>query len=145
MVLQGSGFIMLSAVMCLALNLYFEARDQPVVGQLAVGFSTMNRVADERYPDTVCGVVKQAKYNSWDSDHPIRHRCQYSWFCDGLSDLPTDDKAMLEATILAANIFYGRVTDISAGSTHYHATYVQPYWADHMTVVFTIDDHIFYR
>jgi spore germination cell wall hydrolase CwlJ-like protein len=136
---------MLSAVMCLALNLYFEARDQPVVGQLAVGFSTMNRVADERYPDTVCGVVKQAKYNSWDSDHPIRHRCQYSWFCDGLSDLPTDDKAMLEATILAANIFYGRVTDISAGSTHYHATYVQPYWADHMTVVFTIDDHIFYR
>ena len=136
---------MLSAVMCLALNLYFEARDQPVVGQLAVGFSTMNRVADERYPDTVCGVVKQAKYNSWDPDHPIRHRCQYSWFCDGLSDLPTDDKAMLEATILAANIFYGRVTDISAGSTHYHATYVQPYWADHMTVVFTIDDHIFYR
>jgi len=136
---------MLSAVMCLALNLYFEARDQPVVGQLAVGFSTMNRVADERYPDTVCGVVKQAKYNSWDSDHPIRHRCQYSWFCDGLSDLPTDDKAMLEATILAANIYYGRVTDISAGSTHYHATYVQPYWADHMTVVFTIDDHIFYR
>jgi spore germination cell wall hydrolase CwlJ-like protein len=145
MVLQGSRLIMLSAVMCLALNLYFEARDQPVVGQLAVGFSTMNRVADERYPDTVCGVVKQAKYNSWDSDHPIRHRCQYSWFCDGLSDLPTDDKAMLEATILAANIFYGRVTDISAGSTHYHATYVQPYWADHMTVVFTIDDHIFYR
>tara|TARA_B110000240_G_scaffold192900_1_gene237853 strand:+ start:426 stop:863 length:438 start_codon:yes stop_codon:yes gene_type:complete len=145
MVLQGSRLIMLSAVMCLALNLYFEARDQPVVGQLAVGFSTMNRVADERYPDTVCGVVKQAKYNSWDSDHPIRHMCQYSWFCDGLSDLPTDDKAMLEATILAANIFYGRVTDISAGSTHYHATYVQPYWADHMTVVFTIDDHIFYR
>tara|TARA_R110000850_G_scaffold115521_1_gene230943 strand:+ start:246 stop:683 length:438 start_codon:yes stop_codon:yes gene_type:complete len=145
MVLQGSRFLMLSAVMCLALNLYFEARDQPVVGQLAVGFSTMNRVADERYPDTVCGVVKQAKYNSWDSDHPIRHMCQYSWFCDGLSDLPTDDKAMLEATILAANIFYGRVTDISAGSTHYHATYVQPYWADHMTVVFTIDDHIFYR
>tara|TARA_R110002126_G_scaffold90867_2_gene216517 strand:- start:252 stop:689 length:438 start_codon:yes stop_codon:yes gene_type:complete len=145
MVLQGSRLLMLSAVMCLALNLYFEARDQPVVGQLAVGFSTMNRVADERYPDTVCGVVKQAKYNSWDSDHPIRHMCQYSWFCDGLSDLPTDDKAMLEATILAANIFYGRVTDISAGSTHYHATYVQPYWADHMTVVFTIDDHIFYR
>ena len=136
---------MISAVMCLALNLYFEARGEPLAGQLAVGFSTMNRVADERYPDTVCGVVKQAKYNSWDSDHPIRHMCQYSWFCDGLSDLPTDDKAMLEATILAANIFYGRVTDISAGSTHYHATYVQPYWADHMTVVFTIDDHIFYR
>ena len=136
---------MLSAVMCLALNLYFEARDQPVVGQLAVGYSTMNRVKDERYPDSVCGVVKQAQYSAWDSKNPIRHRCQYSWFCDGMSDLPTDDKAMLEATILAANIFYGRVTDVSDGATHYHATYVQPYWADHMTVVFTIDEHIFYR
>jgi len=136
---------MLEAVMCLALNLYFEARDQPVVGQLAVGFSTMNRVKDERYPDTVCEVVKQAKYHAWDMENPIRHKCQYSWFCDGMSDVPTNDKAMLEATILAANIFYGRVTDISNGATHYHATYVNPYWADHMTVLFRIDDHIFYR
>ena len=88
---------MIEAIMCLALNLYYEARDQPVVGQLAVGFSTMNRVSDKRYPDTVCGVVKQAKYHE-------------------------------------------------DGATHYHATWIKtPYWADHMTVVFTIDDHIFYR
>ena len=137
---------MISAVMCLALNLYFEARDQPVVGQLAVGFSTMNRVADERYPDSVCGVVKQAQYSAWDSKNPIRHRCQYSWFCDGMSDEPKNSKAMLEATILAANIFYGRVTDISDGATHYHATWIDaPYWTEQMTTVFTIDDHIFYR
>tara|TARA_R110001592_G_scaffold150840_1_gene376859 strand:- start:136 stop:549 length:414 start_codon:yes stop_codon:yes gene_type:complete len=137
---------MISAVMCLALNLYFEARDQPVVGQLAVGFSTMNRVADERYPDSVCGVVKQAQYSAWDSKNPIRHRCQYSWFCDGMSDEPKNSKAMLEATILAANIFYGRVTDISDGATHYHATWINaPYWTEQMTTVFTIDDHIFYR
>ena len=137
---------MISAVMCLALNLYFEARDQPVVGQLAVGFSTMNRVADERYPDSVCGVVKQAQYSAWDSKNPIRHRCQYSWFCDGMSDEPKNSKAMLEATILAANIFYGRVTDISDGATHYHATWINaPYWTEQMTTVFTIDQHIFYR
>ena len=137
---------MISAVMCLALNLYFEARDQPVVGQLAVGFSTMNRVADERYPDSVCGVVKQAQYSAWDSKNPIRHRCQYSWFCDGMSDEPKNSKAMIEATILAANIFYGRVTDISDGATHYHATWINaPYWTEQMTTVFTIDDHIFYR
>lgn len=137
---------MLSAVMCLALNLYFEARDQPVVGQLAVGYSTMNRVKDERYPDTVCGVVKQAQYSSWDSKNPIRHRCQYSWFCDGMSDEPKNSKAMQEATILAANIYYGRVTDISDGATHYHATWIEaPYWTEKMTTVFTIDDHIFYR
>ena len=137
---------MISAVMCLALNLYFEARDQPIVGQLAVGFSTMNRVKDERYPDSVCGVVKQAQYSAWDSKNPIRHRCQYSWFCDGMSDEPKNSKAMLEATILAANIFYGRVTDISDGATHYHATWIEaPYWTEQMTTVFTIDQHIFYR
>jgi len=132
--------------MCLALNLYWEARDQPVLGQLAVGLSTMNRVSDKRYPDNVCDVVKQAKYNAWDMDNPIRHRCQYSWFCDGMSDLPSDGKAMLEATILAQNIYYGRVTDISDGATHYHATWIEtPYWAYEMTTLFTIDDHIFYR
>jgi len=137
--------MILESIMCLALNLYHEARDQPVVGQLAVGFSTLNRVKDERYPDTICKVVKQARYNSWDLKNPIRHRCQYSWFCDGMSDSPKNDKAMQEATILAARIYYGKVTDVSAGATHYHATYVNPYWADHMTVLFRIDDHIFYR
>jgi|TARA_B110000977_G_scaffold43249_1_gene58639 spore germination cell wall hydrolase CwlJ-like protein len=137
---------MISAVMCLALNLYFEARGEPLAGQLAVGFSTMNRVADERYPDTVCEVVKQAKYNAWDMENPIRHRCQYSWFCDGMSDEPKNGKAMLEASILAQHIYYGHATDISQGATHYHATWIDtPYWADEMDVVLTIDQHIFYR
>jgi N-acetylmuramoyl-L-alanine amidase len=131
--------------MCLALNIYHEARGETLAGQLAVGFSTMNRVADKRYPATVCGVVKQAKYYSWDLDNPIKHKCQYSWFCDGLSDVPQDDKAMLESTILAQNIYYGQVTDISEGSTHYHAKYVNPYWAGDMAVVLEIGQHIFYR
>ena len=134
-----------AAVLCLAMNLYHEARGESLAGQLAVGFSTMNRVADKRYPDTVCGVVKQAKYHGWDLDNPIRNRCQYSWFCDGKSDNPQDGKAMLEATILAQNIYYGAITDISEGATHYHAKYVTPYWADDMTVVLEIDQHIFYR
>jgi len=134
-----------AAVMCLALNLYHEARGEPLAGQLAVGFSTMNRVADKRYPDTVCGVVKQAKYYAWDMENPIRNQCQYSWFCDGLSDNPQDGKAMLEATILAQNIYHRLVTDISEGATHYHATYVHPYWADDMFAVLHIGDHIFYK
>jgi N-acetylmuramoyl-L-alanine amidase len=134
-----------ASIMCLALNIYHEARGEPLAGQLAVGFSTMNRVADKRYPDTVCGVVKQAKYHSWDLDNPIRHKCQYSWFCDGRSDYPHDDKAMLESTILAQNIYYGQVTDVSEGATHYHATYVNPYWAGDMTIVLETGQHIFYR
>jgi len=134
-----------AAVLCLAMNIYHEARGEPLAGQLAVGFSVMNRVADERYPDTVCDVVHQAKYNGWDMENPIRNRCQYSWFCDGKSDNPQDGKLMLESTILAQNIIHGRVTDVSEGATHYHANYVHPYWADELTTVLSVGSHIFYR
>lgn len=134
-----------ASIMCLALNIYHEARGEPLAGQLAVGFSTMNRVTDKRYPDTLCGVVKQAKYHDWDLNNPIRYKCQYSWFCDGRNDFPHDDKAMLESIILAQNIYYGQVTDVSEGATHYHANYVNPNWAGDMTVVLEVGQHIFYR
>ncbi len=134
-----------ASIMCLALNIYHEARGEPLAGQLAVGFSTMNRVTDKRYPDTLCGVVKQAKYHDWDLNNPIRYKCQYSWFCDGRNDFPHDDKAMLESIILAQNIYYGQGTDVREGGTHYHAKYVDANWAGDMTVVLEVRQHIFYR
>ena len=134
-----------AAVMCLAMNLYHETRGETLAGNIAVGYVTMNRVADPRYPDTVCGVVHQAKYHGWDLVNPIKNRCQFSWYCDGLSDNPQDGKAMLESVILAQHVIAGTVTDISQGATHYHAKYVNPYWSDDMTVVLEIGQHIFYK
>ena len=134
-----------AAVMCLAMNLYHEARGETLAGNIAVGYVTMNRVADKRYPDTVCGVVHQAKYHGWDLVNPIKNRCQFSWYCDGLSDNPQDGKAMLESVLIAKHIIAGTVTDISEGATHYHAKYVNPYWADDMTVVLEVGQHIFYK
>jgi len=134
-----------AAVLCMALNIYFEARGEPLVGQVAVAHSVMNRIADQRYPDTACAVIKQAKYHGWDMDNPIRHQCQYSWFCDGLSDNPQDGKAMLEATILAQYVLAGESIDITEGATHYHADYVMPYWADEMTTTVKLGSHIYYR
>jgi len=134
-----------AAVMCLAMNLYHETRGETLAGNIAVGYVTMNRVADPRYPDTICGVVHQAKYHGWDLVNPIRNRCQFSWYCDGISDNPQDGKAMLESVILAQHIIAGTVTDISEGATHYHATYVNPYWAGDMTVVLEVGQHIFYK
>lgn len=133
-----------TALMCMALNIYHEARGESLAGQIAVSQVVMNRVASPRFPDTVCGVVKQAKYHAW-SDIPIRNKCHFSWWCDGLSDKPQDDEAMLRATILAQNILEGRITNISEGATHYHANYVMPYWADEMTQVLQIEQHIFYK
>jgi len=134
-----------AAVMCLAMNLYHETRGETLAGNIAVGYVTMNRVADPRYPDTICGVVHQAKYHGWDLVNPIKNRCQFSWYCDGLSDNPQDGKAMLESVILAQHVIAGTVTDISQGATHYHAKYVNPYWADDMTVVLEIGQHRFYK
>ena len=79
-----------TALMCLALNTYHEAKNQSMIGQVATAQVVMNRVADSRYPNTVCEVVKQGpKYKG--SDVPVRHKCQFSWFCDGKSDEPKKD------------------------------------------------------
>tara|TARA_R110000765_G_scaffold69994_2_gene135754 strand:+ start:132 stop:545 length:414 start_codon:yes stop_codon:yes gene_type:complete len=134
-----------TAALCLAMNIYHEARGEPLAGQLAVGYSVMNRVADERYPNTICEVVHQARYNAWDMNNPIKHKCQYSWFCDGLPDTPNDSRAMLESIVLSKKIINGTATDISEGATHYHAHYVDPYWAVHMEPVLEVGDHLFYR
>jgi len=140
--------ILEASIFCLAMNIYHESRNQPLAGQLAVGFSTLNRVAAPNYPNDICGVVLQARYKKH-SAFPILNRCQYSWFCDGKSDEPTDDKAMLEATMLAKHIIQGSAgIDFTDGATHYHATWIDPpTWAspEYMTEIVTIGDHTFYR
>ena len=134
-----------AALVCLALNVYHEARDQPFIGQVAVAQVVMNRVDDWRYPDTVCEVVKQGPTYSWKQDYPIRNRCQFSWYCDGKSDKPRDTYAYQMAQNIAHGVYYGNLDDFVEGATHYHATYVQPEWAETKTKTVQIDDHIFYR
>ena len=74
---------MITALACLATAIYFEARGEPMVGQVAVAQVIMSRVSDERFPDNVCDVVKQGYYYSWKPSVPIRNKCQFSFWCDG--------------------------------------------------------------
>ena len=72
-------------ITCLAKNMYFEARNQGLAGQLAVSLVVMNRVKDERFPNTICGVIEQGPISKWWLKEkgkivPIRNRCQFSWF-----------------------------------------------------------------
>ena len=62
---------MIEALVCMATAIYFEARGEPTVGQIAVGQVIMSRVADHRYPDSVCDVVKEGYYYSWNPSIPI--------------------------------------------------------------------------
>ena len=130
---------------CLAKNIYFESRNQSHLGQLAVGQVTLNRVDDPRYPNTICEVVKQGHQNADGSMQ--RHRCQFSWYCDGLPDTPLNEEMWIQSYQMAyesAEYFYQGI-DLTNGSTHYHTTNVNPHWAPSLTKTMRVDDHIFYR
>lgn len=140
------------SVTCLADNMYWEARNQPFRGLLAVGQVTMNRVADPRYPNSVCEVVKQGPTSRWWLEKhnkvvPIRHKCQFSWYCDGKSDnIPRQDADLYSIiSALAFKLVTWSFRDTTYGSTHYHADYVLPDWASSKIQTITVGNHIFYR
>ena len=139
--------MILEAITCLALNIYWEARNQSFVAQVAVAEVTMNRVYDHRFPDTVCEVVKQGQTYKWNPEVMVRNRCQFSWYCDGLSDkVPEyDKKAWEQARGIAYGVFKGAIDPLLEGATHYHSYTVKPSWAKTKTYVTRIEDHIFYR
>tara|TARA_B110000467_G_scaffold2076_1_gene1691 strand:- start:1242 stop:1775 length:534 start_codon:yes stop_codon:yes gene_type:complete len=150
-----SGFTKVSneELICLSQNIYFEARDQTTKGQIAVALVTINRVNSRRFPDSICKVVKQARYKN---GKVVRHRCHFSWFCDGLSDIPKDKIAWKVSKVIARAMLeqpgvyiknYGerwKVNDFLNGATHYHRNDVDPYWNRKMLIVATIGQHIFY-
>jgi N-acetylmuramoyl-L-alanine amidase len=131
-----------AAIMCLALNIYHEARGESLVGQIAVTEVVLNRVDSPQFPNNVCDVVKQAKYKG---TTPIRNQCQFSWWCDGRSDKPTNLEQWDKAVNLANALVHNKHLDITEGALYYHSTAVKPYWASHYKKVTTIDNHIFYK
>ena len=134
-----------AALTCLAQNIYFESRDQSTIGQIAIAEVTLNRVADPRWPNDICSVVKQGPTYKWKKTYPIKHRCEFSWYCDGKSDTPKDRKAWLKSVEIAKYVHgnYGNIQVVD-DATYFHATYVDPGWKKLEKIV-TIGDHIFYR
>ena len=138
-----------SELSCLALNIYHEARGQSIAGQIAVGQVTLNRVKDDRYPNTICEVVMQGPHRaSWKGTGemiPIKNRCQFSWYCDGKSDKVKQHKAYGNIVKLSKLLISQDLIDITSGATHYHAHYVSPSWAKRKKRTTKIEDHIFYK
>jgi len=127
---------------CLAEAVYYEARDQGWRGMMAVGVVIQNRVRDSRYPDDVCSVVRQGKY--W-RGNPVKHKCQFSYYCDGKHERPAEKGAWDEARDIAGILMSTEV--VMAGLenvTHYHAVTVQPPWAMVLKRKQQIGEHVFY-
>jgi hypothetical protein len=126
-----------SALDCLALNVYWEARAEPRLGQIAVAEVTLNRVADPEFPHTVCGVVRQGEERGLDL-------CQFSWHCDGVDDRPLNLVAWQHARRLALLALSGRLHDPTDGALWFHSDQVHPHWPELAPIV-KIGSHIFYR
>ena len=138
---------------CLAKNIYFEAGVESTAGKLAVANVTINRAANKNYPNTICGVVQEGihYYNAQKNEHfPVRDRCQFSWYCDGLLDEPREGKTWESAQELAKKVLVNHydkaLIDITDGATHYHANWMETYpsWSKKKKVMASIDRHIFY-
>jgi len=125
---------------CLARNVYFEARGEPVAGQFAVAEVTMNRKASRLFPRTVCEVVYQ---KTWD---PIRKRqvSAFSWTEFSKLPEPTGEDWQ-RAQQVAKAVYYNRYTPQLQGALYFHATYIRPEWAKEKRRVARIGRHVFYR
>ncbi len=123
---------------CLAEAIYFEARNEPEIGQAAVAQVVLNRVRSGLYPASVCGVVYQN-----------RHRylaCQFSFACEGKSLRITEPGPWQQAMRVARDVTAGKTYNSTVGgSTHYHANYVRPDWSRRLQKTEKIGTHIFYR
>ena len=122
---------------CLARAVYFEARSESELGQLAVAKVILNRVKDPDYPNTICGVVYQGSGS--------RNSCQFSFACDGLADDVKQPAAWANSKRIAQKAIAGDSTVAAIGTaTNYHADYVSPKWAKSMKRLIKIGHHIFY-
>ena len=132
---------------CMAQNVYFEAASESFIGQIAVAQVVMNRVESEHFPDNPCDVIYEGPSYISNKGNilPIKHRCQFSWYCDGKPDTILNLQIYGKILDLVDYLIPNGYFDITDGATHYHADYVRPDWAKTKTKTIEIEDHIFYR
>ena len=98
----------------MALNIYHEAKNASVAGQIAVGFVVINHVKDRRFPNGICEVIYEGPVReSWktredpnlaDSERKYILYATFSWYCDGKNDNPTENIAWQLAVHVAEKL-----------------------------------------
>jgi len=122
---------------CLAEALYFEARGENLSGVAAVAEVILNRVDDRRFPNSVCGVVKQGTGQKF--------RCQFTYTCDGRPEIITEKRAYERVGKIARLMMDGAPRVLTSGATYYHTKAVRPKWSRVFARTATIGFHHFYR
>lgn len=125
------------ALQCLSDAIYYEAANEPDAGQRAVAQVIINRMRHPSYPNSICGVIYQGSERATG--------CQFSYSCDGSMARTPARAAWLRGQRVAIEALAGAVYEPVGMATHYHASYVYPYWAPSLDFVGTIGAHRFYR
>ena len=128
--------------LCLAQAIYHEARGESREGQLAVANVIINRAFSKKYPSTICGVVFQNADKG-------KYKCQFTFACDGRSDMGRERTAWNRSLKLADDAFYEfqrgeRPGVIPNSALYYHTTAVAPRWSHTFHRVAAIGSHVFY-
>jgi hypothetical protein len=126
-----------ASLQCLTAAVYYEARSESVEGQRAVAQVVLNRVRHPAFPKSICGVVYQGSTR--------RTGCQFSFTCDGSLRARREPDAWARARRVAGAALAGSVYGPVGQATHYHASYVHPWWAASLKRAVTVGSHIFYR
>jgi hypothetical protein len=126
-----------ASLQCLTAAVYYEARSESSEGQRAVAQVVLNRVRHPAFPKSVCGVVYQGSRRSTG--------CQFSFTCDGSLRARREPGAWARARKIAGAALAGSVYGPVGHATHYHASYVHPWWAASLTRAVSVGSHIFYR
>jgi hypothetical protein len=117
---------------CLAQAVYFEARGEPLDGQLAVAEVVINRAVSGLYPADYCEVVTQP--------------AQFSFVRHGRIPQADEGSAAWRRAIAVAQIAQQDLWESKANDAlYFHATYVHPTWSRQKIQLAQIDTHIFYR
>jgi len=126
-----------AAWQCLAEALYFEARGESLKGQIAVAEVILNRVESKRFPNSVCGVIRQGTGR--------KYACQFTYTCDGLPENVNEPAAYKRVGKVARMMLDGAPRNLSGGALFYHTTAVNPRWARSFQRTTRLGVHLFYK
>ncbi len=128
-------------IRCMAMAIYFESKNEPLVGQLAVGLVVKNRAESGMFPKDICDVVYEGPLDS--NGKPILNRCQFSWYCDGIPEKISDNLMWEKLMFISNLILSNKIFDFTDGALFFHNTSVNPRWK--LKKIVAIGNHIFYK
>lgn len=124
---------------CLARNVYYEARGEPIIGQKAVAQVTVNRVRSSEWPNDLCSVVSQTTMTQ---EGKV---CQFSWYCDEKFNKKLVIDKNNPSYIAAKQVLLEghKVLDDHTYFFRRYDVYMHPSWPN--KTVIRIGNHVFYK